>query len=242
MKSFFRICFHLMTVFLLATMASCAAQSPIAAVQMQSPDHGLEDMTPKVTPPPSTDLLFAIYYLSRAGGSGEIQLVTNESVLHSGDHLKIVFTPFEDCCVYIVYIDSTNSVLSLFPMQSFGGVTVDNLNPVQGGKIYYLPAPKKAFVLGCKTGAETIYFLASRQRDLEFEAQYQRVVDAQNEQRLRQIDQLLELMEEKGQGQIAVDASETESLLWDQSSFKTLKRRLDVCEGCVHVLHFEHQD
>ena len=55
-------------------------------------------------------------------------------------------------------------------MESFGGVTLNNLNPVQQGKIVYLPAESKSFELDTQTGTEKIYFLASRTRDDDLEA------------------------------------------------------------------------
>ncbi len=58
-------------------------------------------------------------------------------------------------------------------MERFGEVVVNNFNPVQAGTTYYLPAESKSFMLDEQTGTETIYFLASRQRDVDLEDQYQ---------------------------------------------------------------------
>lgn len=232
-------------VIIISAFVGVAKHAPLLAVQTL-PKPTITETVPQ----PSNDLLFAIYYLYRPQGRGEVKLLTNESVLYSGDHFKIVFIPAEDCYVYILSIDSQNTVLNLFPMEEFGGVTVNNFNPVKGGQTYYLPAPKKAFFLNEETGTETIYFLASRTRDMELEAIYQRVVDAQKqgeggiEEELREIDLLLSsFLEGKGNVEITVDASEKEQSVWneDEERFATLKQRLELCEGCVHVLRFGHQ-
>lgn len=179
---------------------------------------------------------------------GEIHLLTEQSILQSGDHFKIVFTPFEDCYVYIIAIDSQNTVVSLFPMERFGGVAVNNLNPVNGGQTYYLPAPKKAFVLGKVTGVERIYFLASRTRDAELETLCQQIMKAQQErkveQQLSQVDLLLDLMSEKESGTLTIDSIKQAQPVWDtdEPRFATLQRRLGLCEQCVYVIQFEHRE
>jgi hypothetical protein len=238
---------RLIGIVMMSSVFGMIGPIPLLAIQTQPKPAVTETVT---VPRPSNDLLFAIYYLYRSQGQGEVKLLTNESVLHSGDHFKIVFTPAEDCYVYILNIDSQNKVVSLFPMDELGGVTVNNLNPVKGGQTYYLPAPKKAFFLNQETGPETIYFLATRTRDTELEAIYQRVIDAQKqgetgiEEELREIDSLLSsYLEGKGTVGITVDASEKEQPFWneDEERFATLKQRLEFCEGCVHVLRFDHQ-
>jgi len=134
----------------------------------------------KSTPEQPTDFLFfRINYVYRSRGKGSFEVLKNGSALHSGDHYKIIFTPNQDCYVYIFQIDSANKVYSLFPMEKFGKLTLNNVNPLQAGQTYYIPAEGKSFILDDQVGTEHIYFLASFQRDLELEAQYQRAFEAQ---------------------------------------------------------------
>ena len=221
-----------------------------ATIQKQPKTKDIEVIE---TPAPDTltdYLVFKINYLYRPGGQGEFRNLTKGSVLRSGDHYKIIFTPTEDCYVYIFQVDSANKIYRLFPMESFGGVMVDNFNPVDAGKTYYIPAESKSFVLDLQTGTEKIYFLGSYQRDRELEEQYQRAFVAQQqkqgvEEQLEQIDQLLRhAMEVKGLADVMSDPVETERMTWEEEgqTFSVLQQRLEnMCDGCVHVLTFEHK-
>ncbi len=198
---------------------------------------------------PTDFLFFKINYVYRSQGKGAFTVLESGSTLQSGDHYKIIFTPNQDCYVYIFQVDSVNMVYSLFPMEQFGKLTLNNLNPVKAGQTYYLPAEEKSFVLDNQTGTERIYFLASFERDDELEQEYQRTVEVQKhrdlEEQLRQIDNLLnyaiELNEEVD---IVADPNEIETTSWQEGgeTFSVLQHRLeDMCDGCVHVLTFTHQ-
>jgi hypothetical protein len=221
-----------------ATALTATTRPDETTAPEQSPASALPDF-----------LQFKINYIYRVGGKGEFQLLTNESILSSGDHYKIIFTPSQACYVYIFQVDSSHKIYSLFPMESFGGVTVNNLNPAQAGTTYFLPAEKKSFVLDQQTGVEKIYFLASQQRDLELEAQYQQVFEAQQQQnletQLQQIDHLLEsAIEARGVARLVESPKETTQATWQEGNetFSVLQQRLEnLCNGCVHILTFTHQ-
>lgn len=198
-------------------------------------------------------LFFSVNYVYRSGGQGNFVPLQEGSVLHSGDHYKIIFTPTEDCYVYIFQIDSAQKIYQLFPMERFGEVIVNNFNPVQTGKTYYLPAESKSFMLDEQTGTETIYFLASRQRDAALEEQYQQYWQAlqqpqpQNEllkEQLEQLDQLLTYaMEFKGKARIITSTKEV-TTTWQEAGqkFSVLQQRLEnMCDGCVYMIRFEHR-
>lgn len=204
----------------------------------------------KSDPEQSTDFLFfKINYVYRPQGKGSFEVLKNGSALHSGDHYKIIFTPNQDCYVYIFQVDSANKVYSLFPMQKFGKLMLNNVNPLQSGQTYYIPAEGKSFILDDQVGTERIYFLASFERDLELEAQYQRAFEAQQqrdvEEQLQQIDALLKYATElTGEAGVVFDPAETETTTWQEGGelFSVLRQRLeDMCNGCVHVLTFTHQ-
>ncbi len=187
-------------------------------------------------------LSFDINFVYRVKADIEFQPLTEDSVLHSGDYYKIIFTPKQDSYVYIFQIDSSGKIYRLFPMKRFDGVTVDNFNPLKAGRTYYIPAEYQSFILDEQTGIERIYFLSSQKRDaaLEVPIQGDNVSDE-----LAIIDQLLELAERsKGIASVASDPAETEEVIWQEGDrqYSVLRERLqDMCDGCVYELIFEHQ-
>ncbi|TGO03213.1 hypothetical protein PN36_11015 [Candidatus Thiomargarita nelsonii] len=109
---------------------------------------------------------FKINYVYRSRGKGTFKPLTKGMILQSGDHYKIIFTPVENCYVSIFQVDSANKLYRLFPMAGFRNIILNNLNPVEGGKTYYLPAKNKSFVLDEQIGTETIFFMGAPQDDL----------------------------------------------------------------------------
>jgi len=216
--------------------------------EQKSDNQGANPVTPEKQPR-ADFLFFKLNYIYQSGGKGEFKSLVADGTLFSGDHYKIIFTPSQDCYVYIFQIDSSNKIYSLFPMEEFGGVQVQNRNPVQGGHDYYLPAKTKSFVLDHNTGTEKIYFLASQERDLELETQYQQAFEAQQhqelQQQLREIDALLNYAQEmNGVAQVSPEPDATTSVTWqeDGQTFSVLQQRLEnMCDGCVQVLTFTHQ-
>ena len=184
---------------------------------------------------------FQINYVYRSGGKGNYKTISNGSVLHSGDYYKIIFTPVEDAYVYIFQVDSANKLYRLFPMAGFSGVTVNNFNPVKAGKTYYIPAKYKSFELDDVTGTETIYFVASRTKDIVLEQQYTLNDIAQSQ--LAQIQLIETLRKNKGMKAIKDDVA-GDNITWQEQgqTFSVLQRNLeDLCNGCVNILTFEHQ-
>ena len=198
---------------------------------------------------PTDFLFFKINYVYRSQGEGDFKILENGSTLHSKDHYKIIFTPNQDCYVYIFQIDGANKVYQLFPMEKFGKLVLNNLNPLQAGQTYYVPAEGKSFILDDQVGTERIYFLASFQEDRELEEQYQQAFEAQQrqdlEKQIQYLDQLVHYAtESKGLADVVFAPSETEITNWQEGgeSFSVLQQRLEnMCNGCVHTLTFTHQ-
>lgn len=195
-----------------------------------------------------------VNYIYRARGDREFRQLQDGGTLRSGDLFKIIFTPKQHCYIYIFQIDSAGQIFSLFPMEEFGGVRLHNVNPVQAGKTYYLPAENKSFQLDDVTGLEQVYFLASLKPDVQLEAQYQQILNfrhqgrAISKEQLAQLDQLLEDLQMKGQtkglAKIVEDPHTTAEVTWSENGqqFSVLKQRLEgLCDGCVNVIKFEHQ-
>ncbi len=207
--------------------------------------------------PPSLDkqvvnfLQFSVNYLYRPGGQGDWKLLEDGSSLRSGDHYKIIFVSDKDAYVHVFQIDSTNKIYQLFPMERYGNQVLNNVNPVRAGEVYYIPAEGKSFVLDDQTGTETLYFLASRTQDATLELQYQKVVEYQNavdndlRKQLAELDALLEYANRlQGEPNLAEQSETGKRVVWKEAgeTFSVLQRRLEnMCDGCVHVVTFEHR-
>ena len=109
-----------------AVLMICALSAGCA-----SPSRGFPGIA--YDPGASKSLSFKVNYFYRAVDQGSFKPFTDGTVLHSGDHYIIQFTPSEDSYVYIFQIDSNQGVYQLFPMESFKGVELDNRNPVRAG-------------------------------------------------------------------------------------------------------------
>lgn len=224
---------------LVVIMTVIIGEYPAAAIQKQSKPPDM---------PRNSFLNITVVY--RVGGRGEFQTFADGAILHSGDHYKIILTPKEDCYVYIFQIDSTHTLYQLFPMERFGEVVVNNFNPVSAGKTCYIPSESKSFVLDERLGAEKIYFVLSRERDLNLEEQYGQLVEAQQRKRqvvqsMKQIDELLEdVTRSKNAILFEPKVYELERVTWQEEGqrFSVLQQRLEnTCDGCAYVLQFEHQ-
>ncbi|HDN26057.1 MAG TPA: DUF4384 domain-containing protein [Thioploca sp.] len=188
-----------------------------------------------------------IKYVYRHKGGNQFETLTEGSTLYSGDYYKIIFTPTETTYVYIFQTDSSENIFRLFPMKSFGGVTVNNFNPAQPGKTYYIPAKGQSFYLDQQIGEEAIYFITSRQPEPRLENQYQQVVTAQRKQDTVEVEiaqtTLQQEIQQRGPGGIEKDSAEAQSFNWQEKGqqFSTLRQRLEGCDGCVNVLKFWHR-
>ena len=191
-------------------------------------------------------LSFQLNHVYRHGAAGPFQPLSNGAVLRSGDQYKIIFTPTEDAYVYIFQADSAGQVFRLFPMEEFGGIRLDNLNPVTGGKTYFLPTRTKAFQLDRQTGTERIYFTASRQPTRDLEGLYEELSLARRQRDREQTASAQSKLKRlfKRRGVRVVGKDEAPSVSWQQGGevFSAIGRRLEgLCGECVNVIEFAHE-
>ena len=172
-----------------------------------------------------------VKYLYRHQSDFEFLPLSDEQILYSGDHYKIVFTPFENSYVYIFQQGSSGKIYQLFPNKN-------QSNPVSATETYYVPAANQAFYLDEQTGQEKIYLIASRKPDIQLEQQYEQVALAQRGQaNLQQTQQVLETtIRYRDPAGISNDPSSKSDNLPYQ-----LEQRLRICEGCVSTLKFWHR-
>ncbi len=186
-----------------------------------------------------TGLDFSIRYVYRHGQQGTFKPLNEGDVLQSGDFYKIIVTPKQDSYLYIFQLDGANKLYRLFPMDRFKGVQLGNVNPVKANQTYYLPKKNKSFTLDKQTGTEKLYLLASAQADVVLENQAQIL---QLDKPATQNQLLTTIKQKKGLGEIVDDVNTVETWREDEQTFSVSMQRLqDLCNGCVHVLSFEHR-
>jgi hypothetical protein len=114
----------------------------------------------------------------------------NDGVLRSGDHYQIRFTPEQNGYVYIFQIDSGGAIYRLFPVEGNPDAQMTNVNPVQAGVTYFVPAEDEAFQLDEQIGQEQIYALAFQKQHSVLEDQYAALMEARRGQDLSRMSEL----------------------------------------------------
>jgi len=104
----------------------------------------------------------------------KVNPLTDESVLKSGQRVGCAFRAESDCYVYILWWDSTGNVKRVFPNPQL----TDGTGEAKGGHTYWLPTRggKYWYVLDKTVGEETIYFVASRERNPKIEELYNKLI------------------------------------------------------------------
>lgn len=196
---------------------------------------------------------FQVNYLYREAGTGPLKPILPGSVLRSGDHYKVVFTPNQNGYVYLFQVDSAGQFFQLFPMREFKGVRVENANPVTAGQRYILPADDKSFTLDRTLGRERLFLVVTTRPHEELESLAQRLTEARQRQDAPVITDLNRKLAAQLEGQEGkyryrgLDTIATDQVLkvsWNQSGelFDTLGRSLEnLCENCVYGMEFEHR-
>ncbi|MDM8559373.1 DUF4384 domain-containing protein [Candidatus Parabeggiatoa sp. HSG14] len=198
--------------------------------------------------PVKSELSLDIKYVYRRKAGGDFNTLTDNTILYSGDYYKIIFTPTEKTYVYIFQQGSSGSIYRLFPMTSFGGVTVNNFNPAQSGTEYHIPAKDKSFFLDDQTGTEKLYFIASRQKEEKLENQYQQVLIARRGKDTHKIQlaqaTLTKSIKMRDPGGIESDSTQTETFSFSDKEgeqFTVIRDRLKSCDGCLSEVTFLHR-
>jgi hypothetical protein len=92
--------------------------------------------------------------------------ITHDTVLKSGDDLKMYIELVKDCFVYLVYQDSKGNISLIFPNDGFKQFTAD----YRIAKPYYIPKGRDWFQLDPNVGRESYYLLGSSERLLDLES------------------------------------------------------------------------
>jgi hypothetical protein len=101
---------------------------------------------------------------------GEVKPLINDSTLKSGQRIGVAFKADADCFVHVVWWDSSGNVGRLFPNPKL----TEGTGEVKAGETQWLPYKqgKHWYVLDKNEGEETIYLVASRERNPKLEELY----------------------------------------------------------------------
>lgn len=118
----------------------------------------------KPTPQPPLVLSWHGFLMRQRNNNWDELALRDRMKMHSGDQFRIVFRPSEDCYVYVINVDSQNSISLLFPHRKIG-----MSNHCPANQEHTIPDADQWITLNETTGNELLYLLASRKRlkDLE---------------------------------------------------------------------------
>jgi len=171
--------------------------------------------------------------------------LTNDSVLKSGQHVGVAFKPDADCYVHVLWWDSTGQVGRLFPNPEL----TEGTGEAKAGKIQWLPSRKGKhwYVLDDKPGVETVYVVASRERNPKLEELYEQMKALSAEARKgakgadisEQIEREINLM---GFADYTVPAKSPQSFENREKLFEELAAKIQVAGAeAFFQLKFKHE-
>ena len=146
-------------------------------------DIHLSQRANSVAPPPAMNVKIALVHQH---GAELKEVITAGEELKSGSQYRIIIKPEQNCYLYILQKDSTNSLFTIFPTSNFQ----QNLdNPLLKGGVYFFPNKEHSYFLDEQKGREQIYFYITAKPDRYLE------------KLLRQYSQTDESGRKKGVGQ-----------------------------------------
>lgn len=104
---------------------------------------------------------------------GEVKPIMNGSTLKSGQRIGVAFKADADCYVHVLWWDSNGNVGRLFPNPKL----TEGSGEIKAGITQWLPYKqgKHWYVLDKNVGEETIYMVASRERNPKLEQLYSKL-------------------------------------------------------------------
>jgi len=135
----------------------------ITAGWLASPQRSPESGIPALQDP-AENVVFRWGFGALAGKDRNFVSISRDTILASGDELKMAVELRKNCYVYVIHLSPGGEVTLLFP-ESFGEFTGD----YEVRKNYYIPKGRGWFELDKSTGPETFYLLASAERLLDLE-------------------------------------------------------------------------
>ena len=211
----------------------------------KQPDFVKETSQP-ILPSSEDGISYHVSYVHRSNANESFKSIEVGEILKSGDEYKIILSSDQEAYFYIYQADSAGQIFQLFPMERFGALVLNNLNPVRKKTTYFIPAREKSFVLDEKKGIEKIYLIASRYRDTKIESLYEDLSHARYNRNQGQEQQTQEKMttmfRTRGLGGIVV--AKRNIVSWEEQGniFSAISKTLEgMCDSCVNVIEFLHK-
>lgn len=108
------------------------------------------------SPPGDLQFLFAFGAVTGPEGRQKLIAVQNETMLRSGDRLKIFIEPKSPTHVYLLHLSADSEIVFLYPGEG------QSASILPGAELY-IPDASRWFQLDTHTGQEKFYFLVSAQ-------------------------------------------------------------------------------
>ena len=159
----------------LATVAILLVGALLGGVGMWAANGPLFHRSARQEPPRPVEPLVLHWYGfgQRFEDNGWRQFQVLDGVtMYSGDQFRLVFSPSDDCFVYVVNIGPDGRVSQLFPNPA-----INLHNPCRRGQKYEIPDGINWFTLDEKTGVETNFLVASLEPLPDLESLLQKVSD-----------------------------------------------------------------
>lgn len=131
-----------------------------ASVYLKVPEKEIERIQDEKDIKLSLDI--GIYFENE---QGQLQYITEGTVLHSGDAYALYIRSTDDCYLYIYQVDDLGRSYRLFPNDEYN----TGANPARAGEDYWIPNTEQYFMLDEITGKERLYLFASSERIVELE-------------------------------------------------------------------------
>jgi hypothetical protein len=122
------------------------------------------------------NVLFKWSFGAIAGKEKKFVSITKDTVLKSGDEMKMYVELGKDCFVYLIYQSSKGDISVLFPNDGFRQFTEN----YKTAKPYLVPKGRDWYKLDKNVGTETFYLLGSSERLIELEALIGNYLSADN--------------------------------------------------------------
>ncbi|HEY6951716.1 MAG TPA: DUF4384 domain-containing protein [Bacteroidota bacterium] len=122
------------------------------------------------------NVLFKWSFGAIVGKEKKFVAITKDTVLKTGDEMKMYVELKKDCFVYLIYQSSKGEISVLFPNDGFKQFTAD----YKTGKPYLVPKGRDWYRLDKNVGTETFYLLGSAERLIELEAMIGNYLSADN--------------------------------------------------------------
>ncbi len=124
----------------------------------------------------SENVQFKWAFGALVGKDKKLVPITKDTVLKTGEEMKMYVELEKDCFVYLIYQSSKGEISVLFPNDGFRQFTED----YKTGRPYLVPKGRGWFTLDKNVGTETFYLLGSSERLIELEALIGNYLSADN--------------------------------------------------------------